>query len=79
MSDASEVLLTIYERIRGVSEEAAAAVDAFFGLQVAEEVHCGACGKVTHQTSYTQYFYNTQVGAAGWVVGVGRAKVCVGW
>lgn len=30
--------------------------------QVWEGVHCAACGKTTHQHSYTQYFINTQVG-----------------
>ena len=75
MSDAGEVLLTIYERIQGVSTEAAAAVDAAFGLRVAEAVHCGACGRVTHQTSYTQYFYNTQVGDA-WCCGVLHDTAC---
>jgi hypothetical protein len=39
-----------------------ACIDATFGLAVGEEVHCSACGKTTQQCSYTQYFYNTQVG-----------------
>ena len=36
MNDAGEVLLTIYERIRSVSAQAAAVVDAVFGLSVYE-------------------------------------------
>lgn len=62
MNDAGEVLLTIYERVMGVSRAAAAAVDAIFGLSVSEHVQCSSCRKVTQQSSYTQYFYNTQVG-----------------
>ena len=61
MNDAGEVLLTIYERVMGVSPAAAAAVDATFGLSVSEHVQCSSCRKVTQQSSYTQYFYNTQV------------------
>ena len=64
MNDAGEVLLSIYERVMGVSSAAAAAVDATFGLSVSEQVQCSSCRKVTQQSSYTQYFYNTQVG--GW-------------
>jgi len=37
-------------------------IDDTFGLAVREEVHCRKCGLTTHQSSYTQYFYNTQVG-----------------
>lgn len=32
-----------------------------FGLAVREEVHCGSCGKATHQAAYEQFFYTTQV------------------
>lgn len=31
-----------------------------FGLAVREEVHCGSCGKTTHQAAYEQFFYTTQ-------------------
>lgn len=67
MSDAAEVLLSLYERVMeaearlGLPSQLISAV----GLEVREEVHCGQCGKATHQASYTQYFYNTQVG--GWL------------
>eukprot|EP00887_Chlorella_sp_A99_P005123 scaffold25.g5123.t1 len=60
MSDAGEVLLTIYEHIGGVSQEAADQVDACFGLRVREAVHCGQCGRTTQQNEYTQFFFNTQ-------------------
>ena len=36
-------------------------IDAIFGLPVREAVTCHRCTKTTHQTSYTQYFHNTQV------------------
>ena len=35
-----------------------------FGLPVREYVRCSSCGKSTHENSYTQHFYNTQVGSA---------------
>lgn len=45
-----------------------AQLDATFGLAVREELSCPRCLKVTHQTAYVQYFYNTQVRgrAKGW-------------
>ena len=61
MNDAGEVLLTLFEHVMGVAPAAAAAVDATFGLSVSEHVQCSACCKVTQQSSYTQFFYNTQV------------------
>eukprot|EP00887_Chlorella_sp_A99_P005120 scaffold25.g5120.t1 len=60
MSDAGEVLLTLYERIHGMSQEAADQVDACFGLRVREAVNCGQCGRTTQQNEYTQFFFNTQ-------------------
>lgn len=66
MNDAGEVLLSIYERVMGVADPAGHAVNALFGLCVSEHVQCGACGKATHQNTYTQYFHNTQVGGTGW-------------
>ena len=35
---------------------------ATVGLDVKEELSCGACGRTTHQTQYVQYFHNAQVG-----------------
>jgi hypothetical protein len=71
MNDAGEVLLTIYELInQGVSAlrnygmAADVDLDAAFGLTVHEYVHCAACDLNTHDSRYTQYFYNTQVGGA---------------
>ena len=66
MSDAAEVLLCVYERVMEVAGGLGrpSGIDATFGLVVREEVHCHRCGKVTHQSSYTQYFHNTQVRAA---------------
>lgn len=62
MSDAGETLLAMFEKIR---EEAPAtrALDDLFGLHVREAVHCMVphCGKVTHQNTYVQFFYNTRV------------------
>ena len=57
MSDAAEVLGAIYDSLRTV-EGGAALVDAVFGLHVAEQVHCDACGRDTHANAYTQFFYN---------------------
>ncbi|PSC67694.1 Inactive ubiquitin carboxyl-terminal hydrolase 54 isoform A [Micractinium conductrix] len=63
MNDAGEVLLTLYERAMGVSEGAASAVNEIFGLPVSECVRCHKCGRTTHNSSYTQYFYNIQAAA----------------
>ncbi|KAL4433799.1 hypothetical protein ABPG75_000240 [Micractinium tetrahymenae] len=62
MNDAAEVLLSIYERVMEAASQMGlpAGIKPTFGLSVREEVHCSHCGKDTHQTSYTQYFYNTQ-------------------
>ncbi|KAL4450742.1 hypothetical protein ABPG77_001098 [Micractinium sp. CCAP 211/92] len=62
MNDAAEVLLAIYERVMEVAAGRGrpAGIEPTFGLSVREEVHCPSCSKATHQTSYTQYFYNTQ-------------------
>ncbi|KAL4433796.1 hypothetical protein ABPG75_000237 [Micractinium tetrahymenae] len=62
MNDAAEVLLSIYERVIEAASQMGlpAGIEPTFGLSVREEVHCSHCGKDTHQTSYTQYFYNTQ-------------------
>ncbi len=62
MSDAAEVLGAIYDSLRTVPG-GGELVDAVFGLQVAERVHCGACGRDTHATAYTQFFYNVSATA----------------
>ncbi len=64
MSDSAEVLDVLYQQIKQAAMQRglAAGVDAVFGLGVREAVDCSACHKTTHQTSYTQHFYNTQVG-----------------
>ena len=60
MSDASELLLLLYERIQDHgTPSAAAAVDACFGLRVAEAVQCNACGQVTQKLQYLQYLFVT--------------------
>lgn len=76
MSDAAEVLLCVYERAMEVAARQGrpACVDATFGLAVAESVHCHRCGKVTQQSDYVQYCYNTQVGGVG-----GGWWVCLQW
>ena len=71
MSDAGEVLLALYGRIEALDAEAAQELAAAFGLRVQEYVYCESCVLDTHKHSYTQYFYNTQVGA-GWVAEGGR-------
>ncbi len=48
MSDASEVLYTLYEAINGVAG-ARSPVDAVFGLRIKEGVRCSDCGALTHQ------------------------------
>ena len=48
MSDASEVLFTLYEAVNGVAG-ARSPVDAVFGLRIKEGVRCAHCGRVTHQ------------------------------
>jgi len=57
------------------SPEDATPLQRTFGLEVREEVHCPACSKSTHHSSYEQFFYNTQVRAGGWQgqVGWGRS------
>ena len=62
MSDAAEVLGAIYDSLSKVGG-GAELVDAVFGLHVSERVHCGACGRDTHATSYTQSFYNAHATA----------------
>ncbi len=62
MSDAAEVLGAIYDSLRAVPG-GGALVDAVFGLHVAERVHCAACGRDTHASAYTQYFYNASATA----------------
>lgn len=65
MNDAAEVLLSVYDKVMEVAAglDRLAGVDATFGLAVEESVHCRVCGKDSLQTSYTQYFYNTQASA----------------
>ena len=56
MSDAAEVLGTIYaqlEALPGVCPP----LTAVFELPVREAVHCAACAKDTHQSSFVQSFY----------------------
>ncbi len=48
MSDASEVLYTLYEAINSVAG-ARSPVDAVFGLRIKEGVRCADCGALTHQ------------------------------
>jgi hypothetical protein len=36
-------------------------MDALCGLLVSESANCQHCGKTTHHSTYTQYFYNTSV------------------
>lgn len=36
-------------------------LDGLFGLAVHEYVYCSACNKVSYDSRYTQYIYNTQV------------------
>ena len=48
MSDASEVLYTLYEAVNGVAG-AQSPVDAVFGLRVKEGVCCASCNATTHQ------------------------------
>ncbi len=62
MSDAVEVLGAIYDSLR-TAPGGGALVDAVFGLHVAERVHCAACGRDTHASAYTQYFYNASATA----------------
>jgi hypothetical protein len=62
MSDAAEVLGAIYDSLRA-APGGGALVDAVFGLHVAERVHCAACGRDTHASAYTQYFYNASATA----------------
>ena len=59
MNDAGEVLLTLYERVRGACKAAGlpSAPDAIFGLEVSEALRC-SCGVTSHQHSYTQFFFN---------------------
>lgn len=55
MSDAGELLLMLYEHVWAVGPPAvAAALDATFGLRVAESVRCAACGEITQAGQYTQ-------------------------
>lgn len=55
MSDAGELLLVLFEHVKAAAPPAAAAaVEAAFGLQVAEAVRCTKCGMVTQEGRYTQ-------------------------
>jgi hypothetical protein len=64
MSDAAEVLLTLYERMREASASAGGAVvDSVFGLHVEEKVACGQCGLTTQASSFVQHLFTTQATA----------------
>ncbi|KAK9808996.1 hypothetical protein WJX72_007602 [[Myrmecia] bisecta] len=68
MNDASEVLLVLYEALKGAQDskgvpEEQQLVERSFGLHVTEAVCCGACDLRTQESAYTQYFYNTSVAA----------------
>ena len=54
MSDASEVLYTLYEAINGVAG-ARSPVDAAFGLRIKEGVRCTDCGQLTHQQARRRF------------------------
>ncbi len=64
MADAGEVLLALYGKIEELGQRAAAALAGVFGLRVREYVYCTKCDLHSHISSYSQYFYNTQVGTA---------------
>ena len=64
MNDAGDVLLTLYERVMAVSQEGGA-INSIFGLPLTEHVRCHSCGLTTQQSSYMQYFHNTQARAGG--------------
>ncbi|KAK9808861.1 hypothetical protein WJX72_005355 [[Myrmecia] bisecta] len=68
MNDASEVLLVLYEALKGAQDskgvpEEQQLVERSFGLHVTEAVCCGACDLRTQESAYTQYFYNTSAAA----------------
>ncbi len=55
MSDASELLMVLYEHLKAAGKGTAGdSVDDAFGLRVAEGVTCSSCGKETHANRYTQ-------------------------
>ncbi len=62
MSDAAEVLNAVYDSL-GAVPGGAELVDSVFGLRVREVVHCGSCGRDTHEAAYTQSFYNVSTTA----------------
>lgn len=62
MSDAAEVLGALYDSLGDVPG-GAELVNLVFGLHVRELVHCGSCGRDTHCTRYTQFFYNVSATA----------------
>lgn len=73
MSDAAEVLDALYGEIKSAAGKlgrgsARRGVDTLFGLAVRERVECARCGKSTHESSYLQYFYTTQVGVRGLMI-----------
>ena len=57
------------------------AVNEIFGLPVSECVRCHKCGRTTHNSSYTQYFYNIQAcrGRGGGGHACRGAMVCALW
>ena len=56
MSDAAEVLGTIYEQL-GALPGVRPPLTAVFEQPVREAVHCRACSKDTHRSSFVQSFY----------------------
>ena len=56
MSDAAEVLGTIYEQL-GALPGVRPPLTAVFEQPVREAVHCRACRKDTHRSSFVQSFY----------------------
>lgn len=68
MSDAGEVLLTVYECILAAEKAVGvpphrSSVEATFGLHLREWVWCGDCQLATHHHSFMQCFYDTQAAA----------------
>jgi hypothetical protein len=72
MSDAAEVLAAIYDSL-AQEPGGKALVEAVFGLQVREQVHCSACERSTHESSYMQPFYNVSATALRMQDAVSRA------
>lgn len=68
MSDAAEVLNVIYDNLALVAD-GSELIERLFQWKVRQYVHCGSCGRLSHDMRHAQTFYYTSATAL-------RAEAC---